>query len=278
MKHMDGTLTTTTGIPGLYYQIWEPEKEIRSVIILIHGLGEHGGRYGKDFADFYTNSGVAILAPDLPGHGLTQGKQGHITDTALFLDYLDILIAKAAALYPGKAIFLYGHSMGGLITLWYTLARNPQVNGVIVTSPAIETQDSVPPIKRFLARIMNSVMPAFSMDNGLDANLLSHDKTVVQAYMADPLVHSLVSAKLGLMLISQGQWVLAHAAENKNDLLVMIGSREGIVSKDAVDRFCQTAPNVTYKIWPDLFHEIHNEPEKMGVFAYTQNWILDHIR
>jgi acylglycerol lipase len=275
MKHSEGKLGNQKNILELYLQIWEPQssKSTRAVIALVHGLGEHGGRYGGDFAEFYTKAGFAIMAPDLPGHGRTPGKRGHISDTSLFLDYIDALIADAEKRYPGKPVFLYGHSMGGQLAIWYALARKPKIAGVIVTSPSISTHDPAPAVKRLMAKLMNNILPGFTMNNGLDAKLLSHDANVVQAYVNDPLVHPMVSARLGLMILNQGQWSLAHASENQNRMLVMIGSEEGIVSKTAVDKFCKKAPNVTYKIWPGLFHEIHNEAEKQEVFAFTLKWM-----
>lgn len=277
MKHIEDNLTISN-LPSLYYQIWQPEKTSKAVIILIHGLGEHGGRYGGDFAKFYTDAGLAIIAPDLPGHGKTAGIRGHIPDTSQFLDYVDHFIRKANDTFPDKPVFIYGHSMGGEIVLWYTLARAPKVAGVIVTSPSIGTKDPVSPVKKSLAKLMNSLMPTFTMDNGLDVNQLSHDKKVVQAYVSDPLVHKLISARLAMMILSQGDWILSHAPENKNEMLVMIGSDEGIVNKGAVDQFCRITPHVEYKIWPNLFHEIHNEPQKDEVFQYTLDWINKHIK
>lgn len=276
MKHIEDKLGTTS-LPEIYYQIWQPEKAVKAIIILIHGLGEHGGRYGGDFAKFYTDAGFAVVAPDLPGHGKTPGIPGHVSDPNLFLDVLDQMIETAGEFLPKKPIFLYGHSMGGGITLWYSLDRAPKVSGVIVTSPSIGTKEPVPAIKRAIAKIMNSVVPTFRMDNGLDVNQLSRDKKVVEAYVSDPLVNKLISARLAMMVLTQGDWLLANAKKNTADMLVMIGSDEGIVNKNAVDQFCQTAPHVTYKVWPNLYHEIHNEPEKKDVFDFTLGWINKHI-
>lgn len=277
MKQFEDTLKTQQDMPDLFLRIWEPGKAVRAVMVLVHGLGEHSGRYGTHFAEFYTDAGLAILAPDLPGHGLTKGDRGHIVQTAQFLDYIDLLVNEAHRRYPEKPLFIYGHSMGGLITLWYALDRHPQVAGVIVTSPAIGVHDPVPAPKKALAKFMNRISPAFSMENGLDVAQLSRDEQVVQAYVNDALVHSRISARLGLMMLSQGDWILEHAPENQNRMLVMIGSQEGIVSKDAVDKFCQIAPNITYKVWPDLFHEIHNEAEKPQVFSFTKKWMDERL-
>jgi len=275
MKHEEGNLQVQ-GFQSIYYQIWQPEKETRSVILLIHGLGEHGGRYGADFAQFYTDAGFAIIAPDLPGHGNTPGPRGHIADNSLFLDHIDHFLQKIKEIFPGKPVFIYGHSMGGLLALWFALTRKPLINGMVVTSPGIHTKDPVPAVKKTLARIMNKIMPSFRMDNGLDANLLSHDKNVVSAYVGDPLVHKMISARMGLLFIDHGDWILEHAAENPVNILLMIGENEGIVDKASVDQFAKTAPRVDYKVWPNLFHEIHNEPEKKDVFAYTLKWLESH--
>lgn len=190
---------------------------------------------------------------------------------------IDIFIKQIKDEYPQIPLFLYGHSFGGEVTLWYTLVRNPLVNGVIVTSPLIGPKDAVPPLKLFLAKLMDKTMPSFTMDNGINPKFLSRDIEVVEKYVNDPLVHNKISAKSGMMVINRGQWILEHAKNNRNKMLVMVGSGEGIVDKDAIDQFCKIAPNVTYKIWPNLYHELHNEPEKKQVFDYSLNWLLMNI-
>jgi len=262
----------------LFCHLWQPEKEPRASILLIHGLGEHAGRYDSHFASFFTNAGFAILAPDLPGHGKTIGVRGHVPETDDFFGIIDALLDKTRQLFPAKPIFLYGHSMGGEITLWYALDRHPSINGVIVTSPSIDTKVPIPPLKLFLAKLMNTLLPSFTMDNGLEVKQLSRDEQVVHAYITDPLVHKKVSARLGWMIIQCGAWILSHAQQNTNEMLVMIGSNEGIVSKEAVDNFCRLAPKVEYKVWPELFHEIHNEPEKQEVFDFSLAWLIKKMK
>jgi acylglycerol lipase len=161
--------------------------------------------------------------------------------------------------------------------LWYSLVRNPHVNGVIATSPLIGPKDAVPPSKLLLARLMEKVLPSFSMENGINPNFLSRDSEVVKKYLNDPLVHNQISAKSGMMVINCGQWILENAKSNKNKLLVMVGSDEGVVNKEAIDQFCKSAPNTTYKIWPYFYHELHNEPEKKQIFDFSLNWLLMNI-
>ena len=267
----------TKGLPKIYYQIFQPGKAINAIMLIIHGLGEHGGRYNGNFSNYYTEAGIAVVVPDLPGHGKSEGARGHINDPILFLDLIDQMLQIIHDKFPSKPVFIYGHSLGGEIVLWHNLARKPKVNGVIATSPSIKTKDPVPALKMQLAKIMDRLMPSFSMNNDIDINLLSHDKKVVQAYNSDPLVHNKISARLGMMLLGQGDWILKHAAENINKSLVMAGTEEGIVSLNAIKHYCDITPLTTYKEWPDLYHEPHNEPEKKAVFDYTLKWINQHI-
>ena len=115
------------------------------------------------------------------------------------------------------------------------------------------------------------------MDNGLDSKYLSRDVDVVNAYINDPLVHKKISARSGMMVMNRGQWILEHACDNKNKMLIMIGSDEGIVNKESVDKFCKLCPNITYKVWPGLYHELHNEPERRQIFDFSLKWMLENI-
>ena len=261
----------------IFFQSWLPSEKPSAIMILIHGFGEHSSRYGTHFAEFYTNSNIGIFTFDLPGHGKTPGKRGHIANPFVLLETIDLLIKQIKADYPETPIFLYGHSFGGEVSLWYTLVRNPSLSGVIVTSPLIGPKDAVPPLKFLLAKLMDRIFPTFSMDNGLNSKYLSRETDIVNAYINDPLVHSKISARSGMMVMNRGQWILEHAGDNKNKMLLMIGSDEGIVNKESVDEFCKLAPNVTYKIWPGLYHELHNEPERRQIFDFTLKWMLQNI-
>ncbi len=277
MIHNTNSLQVENIPTAIFYQVWKPEKKANAVMLVCHGLGEHSGRYAGDFADFYTKAGIVLIAPDLPGHGKTEGKRGHVEDTKDFLDIIDNLLVQMQEEYPGKPVFLYGHSMGGLIVLWHNAVRQPKVNGIISTAPVIKTKEPVQPIKKFMAKTMEKLLPSFCMNNGLNRDMLSQDKEVIKAYDADPLVHDRTSARLGMFILSSGDMVLSQAKENRNSILVMIGLNEGIVSKEAVDEFCGLAPKVDYKKWPDLYHEIHNEPQKEEVFKHTLSWINNRI-
>ena len=142
----------------------------------------------------------------------------------MLLETIDLLIKQIKSEYPETPLFLYGHSFGGEVSLWYTLVRNPSLSGVIITSPLIGPKDAVPPMKFLLAKLMDKIFPTFSMDNGLDSKYLSREIEIVNAYINDPLVHRKISARSGMMVMNRGQWILEHASDNKNKMLIMIGS------------------------------------------------------
>lgn len=252
-------------------QEWRPEGGARAVVVLIHGLGEHSGRY-QHVADYFTQHGLGVVALDHRGHGRTGGKRGHGSYDAI-LDDIQHLIQEAEKRYPGLPVILYGHSLGGALVLYYALKRRPQVKGVISTAPGlIPANASGGQIA--LAKIMSAIAPGFQIDNGLDVSGLSHDPETARAYTADPLVHPKISARLGLDLMQNGQWVIEHAAEFPLPLLLLQGSADRLVNPAGARQFAAgLAGKVTYKVYDGWYHELHNEVEKETVLADMVAWI-----
>jgi alpha-beta hydrolase superfamily lysophospholipase len=261
----------------IFAQAWEPEGEARGVVVLVHGLGEHIGRY-EHVAACLNEAGFALIGFDIPGHGHSEGTRGHTSFEDASAE-VDRALEEARKRFPGKPLFLYGHSMGGAITLHYVLKRKPPVSGVVVTSPGLATGQPVPSSKVMLARIMARLMPSFTMENGLDLQNLSRDARVIQAYQADPLVHPRISARLGLDLLTLGEWMQANAASFPVPLLLAVGSADHIISPAAVEAFARAVPadRITYKVWEGHFHETHNEPEQQQVLAYMVSWLNQQI-
>lgn len=254
-------------------QEWKPECTIRGAIALVHGLGEYIGRY-QHVAQALNKAGYVVAGFDLKGHGNSDGPRGDVSydDT---LNEIDCLLEEIAERYPAQPRFLYGHSLGGALVLYYALKRHPDLKGVIATSPGLAPGIPVPGPKLFFAKLMAKIAPGITLANGLDLNNLSHDTAVIQAYKDDPLVHARISAGLGMDLITRGSWILAHAADFPLPLLLMVGSSDHLVSTDAISAFAQAAPpeKLTYKVWDGLYHETHNEFEKQQVLDYIINWL-----
>ncbi|HSN75087.1 MAG TPA: lysophospholipase [Anaerolineae bacterium] len=271
MKLTDVTWTSTDGLP-LVGRCWEPEVEPRAVVCLVHGLGEHCGRYAHVAATL-TDAGYAVLACDQRGHGRSGGKRGFIPSYDALMDDIGLLLTQAKERFPGKPRFLYGHSLGGNEVINYALRRKPDLAGVISTSPGLRTAFKPPAVQLTVGRLMNRLWPAFTMPNGLELAALSRDPAVIAAYQADPLVHDRLSARLGIELLESGEWAIAHAAEFPVPLLLMHGTADRLTSYQASQEFASQAPNCTLKLWDGLYHETHNEPEKEEVIGFVTDWL-----
>ena len=276
MRYSEFTLASSDGIQ-FYFQGWQPDAPSKAVVCLVHGLGEHSGRYAH-VAAALNDAGYALLGFDLRGHGKSGGPRGHTPSYETLMDDIGRLLAEAAQRYPGQPQFLYGHSLGGNLVLNYALRRKPGLAGVVATSPAIRTATPPPGSQITLAKIMNRIRPAMQMANGLALDGLARDPEVIRAYTNDPLVHNKISVRLALETLQAGEWALAHAAEFPLPLLLAHGSADKLTSATAAEEFAAKVPGgrCTLKLWDGFYHETHNEPEKAEVLAFMVDWLQQH--
>ncbi len=277
MQHFEFNWQTDDELQ-LYAQDWQPETEPKGVVCLVHGLGEHSGRYGH-LAAFLNQAGYALLAFDLRGHGKSEGRRGYTPGYEALMDDIAHLLEEATERYPDRPRFLYGHSLGGNLVINYALRRRPNLAGVIATGPLLRTAFEPPAWKLSLARIMRSLWPTLSLSNELDRQALSRDPEVVRAYNDDPLVHDQLTPRLTVDMLQAGLWALEHAAEFPLPLLLMHGGADRITSAQASREFAaQAGERCTLKIWDGFYHEIHNEPEQGEVFGYLLEWLNGGLR
>jgi len=259
-------------------RVWIPIIPSKAVIALVHGMGEHSGRY-KKLAAFFTEQGYAVIAFDQRGHGKSEGKRGHVSNYSVLIDGIDELLDKAFIQFKDKPIFLYGHSMGGNLVLNYILRKPFKVKGAIVTAPWLKLAFEPSPIIVKLARIMRNVWPGFSQSSGLNTKHLSRDSDIIKAYERDRYVHDKISSSFYMGVYEAGLYALRHAAELKTPLLLMHGTEDKITSETASRRFAESSKLLTeYKDWEGFYHEIHNEPEKMEVFQHTLQWLNNQLK
>jgi alpha-beta hydrolase superfamily lysophospholipase len=276
MQHIEFTQQASDGIQ-FYFQSWMPETPPKAVICLVHGLGEHSGRYAH-VAAALNDAGYALFGFDLRGHGKSGGPRGHTPSYEILMDDIDRLLDEAAARYPGLPRFLYGHSLGGNLVLNYALRRKAGLAGVVATSPAIRTATPPPGSQIALAKIMNRIRPGMQMANGLALDGLARDPEVIRAYTNDPLVHNKISVRLALEMLQAGEWALAHAAEFPLPLLLAHGSADKLTSAPASAEFAKKVPgDYTFKLWDGFYHETHNEPEKAEVLSFMIDWLQRHM-
>jgi len=256
---------------------WEPTTEPKKVVCLVHGLGEHSIRYSH-VAKSLNEASYSFVAFDMRGHGKSQGQRGHTPSLETLYEDIATLIDEVKRETSGLPIFLYGHSLGGMLVLSYISRHSPQLAGAISTGPLLRPGFETPAWKLSLGKLMRRIAPTFSMSNGLDRSGLSRDAEIVHAYNTDPLVHDRVSARLGIDMLEEGLWLLHSTPKLEIPTLLMHGSLDRICSPRASMEFAETAGDLlTLKIWDGLYHEIHNEPEKDQVLQYFIQWLNERI-
>lgn len=262
----------------LWYQEWTPENKPLGTIALVHGMGEHSGRY-QHLAEVVHRTGYALLTFDLRGHGRSEGQRGHTPSYDALMKDIALLIKHARERFPLQPLFLYGHSLGGNLVLNYVLRFSAPLKGVIVTSPWLKLAFEPPAYKIKMAGIMNRIWPSFSQANELDAPALTHDQVIVRAYETDPLVHTFISARFFKSVHAAGLWALEHADRFPLPLLLMHGSADRVTSCEASQAFAASLPNLcTFKAWDGLYHELHNEPEWPEVFKFVLAWLQSQLQ
>jgi alpha-beta hydrolase superfamily lysophospholipase len=279
MQHIGFTFKSKDNLSLLGRAWMVPSGQPKGIVNLVHGLGEHSGRYAH-VGEALVDAGYHMAGFDLRGHGLSEGKRGHTPDLSHMMDDIDIFLKESAYRLGGDVpAFLYGHSLGGLLVLNYGLRRDSDLAGIIATSPALRTTTSTPKAKVALAKLMAMLIPSFTLSNGLETDALSRDAAVVKAYRDDVYVHDKISAKLGLILLEHGAYLLEHADEWDAPLLLMHGTADRICSYKASQEFAKSAgDNVNLVLWKDYYHETHNDIGKEKVISKLIHWLDERVQ
>lgn len=260
----------------LYLQVWEADKDLKALVCLVHGLGEHSGRY-THVAATLNNAGYHLAAFDLRGHGKSQGQRGHSPSIDYFNDDIGRFIHQVTQMYPKLPCFIYAHSLGGLLALNFLISRKPSLRGAIISAPGLRSPLQEQKIKVLLSKWGGLFLPRVNLKSGLDPKGLSHDEDIVKAYIGDPLVHDNVTFGLARSMMEGISQVFSRASEIQIPLLVMHGGEDPVVYPQGSQELCSLVRgDCTLKIWRGLFHEIHNEPEKNEVLAAMIDWLNCH--
>lgn len=275
MKTKNGTMTDHAG-RHIFTKTWLPDGTPRANIILVHGIGEYCERY-EHVCEFLTGIGCAVYGFDHIGHGKSDGKRGCMSYADAY-EIINTIKAQLLEQMPAVPVILYGHSMGGGVVLSYGLSYSEGLKGIIATSPAVGMANPMKPGVVRMLRVLKKIAPNLTVSNGLPADGISHDRSVVEKYQADPLVHDKVSVTLGLDLMDSGDRVAAWDREYPVPLLVAQGSKDQLVDPVAAENFALHAKgNVTYKRFEGGYHELHNEPNRQELFDVFAEWIGDLI-
>lgn len=279
MKTFESKFEGQDGL-AFYVQGWEPDVQPKAVVALVHGLGEHIGRYahvGKELTD----AGYVLVGFDLRGHGKTVSARGHFPSLNVVMQDIRQFFQFISQRYPNLPQFLYGHSLGGLLSLTYATQNKVGIKGVMVTGAALRSALQEQKAKIAMAKILGTLAPAATIPSGLDATTVSRDKTVVDKYVNDPLVHDKTSLGLGKSALAAIDLCFARAAEFAYPLLIMHGKDDKLTYPSGSADFAKLAgeknKDITLKLWDGMYHEIHNEPEQAEVFKVMIEWLDKHV-
>ncbi len=264
----------------IFAQSWQPDGDIKAVICLVHGLGEHSSRY-SDLANALVNAGFAVITFDHRGHGKSEGMRGHIPDYNSFMSDINNLINESTLKFTTKKKFLYGHSMGGNLVLNYAL-RNSDKNlaGVIATGPWLKLIKEPSPFMNSVADIINRIFPALRVFHGIKNSDVAQDNSNFENdFTKDELKHKWISVRTYINLRNAAAWAIENAHNFSFPLLLLHGGADKVTSPEGTREFSLLAKaECTFKIFPALYHEIHRDIGKEEVFAEIINWLNKHLQ
>ncbi|RLE27230.1 alpha/beta hydrolase [Candidatus Acetothermia bacterium] len=255
---------------GLFARFWAPERA-KGTLAIVHGYGEHSGRY-RDFSAWLAGRGWRVVACDLPGHGRSPGRRGHIRR---FSDYLAAVEATLAAAGGAAPVFLLGHSLGGLIAASYLELEPRAASGLILSSPFFGLALPVPAWKRALAGMLSRLWPAASLPSRIRPEDLSHDPKVVEAYRRDPLVHRVATARWFSEVLAAQAAALRDAPKLQVPVLIVQGEEDRLAQVAATRAFAAAcgSPDLTLKLYGGLYHETLNELGRERVWGDVLDWL-----
>ena len=264
------TLTAGDGTP-LFVADWDADAAAGRGVVLMHGLGEHSGRYAQ-VARVFGECGYSVRAYDHRGHGRSGGARGDVPDAATLMQDAKVVIDDFARHLSAPPLLL-GHSMGGLFAAYYATLMLSPLGGLILSSPALRIR--LAGTQKLLLRLLCAVAPGFGIPNGLDSRYLSHRQDVVDAYNSDPLVHSKISARLLRAMLGAIEFAQTHASTLRVRTLLLVSGQDRLVDASGSEAFFrELAPSVgTMRVYPDLYHEIFNENDAARVFDDLRDWL-----
>jgi alpha-beta hydrolase superfamily lysophospholipase len=268
------------GVGGvrIVYDVWTPDTPPRAVVVLSHGLGEYARRYDH-VAQRFGDAGLVTYALDHRGHGRSGGKRMLVRHISEYTADFDTLVRIATREHHGLKCVVLGHSMGGGIVFAYGVERPDNYDLMVLSAPAVAAQELVSPLMIVAAKVLGALVPGLPVQE-LDVAAISRDAAVVQAYNDDPLVyHGKVPAGVGRALLEVGETMPQRAPALTAPLLVVHGSDDRLIPVDGSRRLveCVGSTDVELKVYPGLYHEVFNEPERDQVLGDVVAWILKRL-
>ena len=255
---------------------WQAENPV-AVVILVHGFGEHISRY-EHVAERFTAKNISVLGVDLIGHGNSTGKRGHVDSINDYYECIESMVSYVKQDAKDLPLVLYGHSMGGNIALNYQLSnKQSEFCCVLASSPWLKLKMQPSAVQLFLAKTMNSIYPSLQQAGDLDVKEISSMESVQEDYANDPLNHDRITVRLFNEIYKNGLLVIENAADIDIPVLIGHGEADAITSADASKEFATNCSSATYKLWPGLRHEPHNEHNQNEVIDFYVDWVIGKL-
>ena len=262
-------------VNSTYLREWVSEDNKANVII-IHGVGEHSGRYIKT-ADKLFEQGFNVYTGDLIGHGLSDGIRIYIESIEDYLDNVDLFISRVK---NDKPLFLLGHSMGGFIVLYYMLFnKDRNIKGVIASSPYIKDKIKIPAIKYYLGKAAAATFPKLHIESGLKGDMVCRDQEIARNYDNDKLNCSKVTARWFVEVEKARQELLQQQTSFDSPCLILQAGGDIVVDAEGVQHFCQgiSSSDKEFVLYDHFYHEILNDPERYNPMGKITKWINERI-
>lgn len=277
MRHFEGTFKSVRDLK-IYHQAWLPDGEIKAIVMIVHGVGEYSSRY-TNVVNHFVPLGYAIYSLDHIGHGKSDGEREMLDRFEDFTAPLTTFYKKIVEQHPGIPVFIYGHSMGALITSFYLLDCQAQFKGAVISAPPVVVPANINAFTITMGKVLSAIAPKMGLI-GLDTNNLSHDKQVVETYVNDPMVfHGKMPARLSAEMLRAMTRVSAEADKITLPLFILQGSGDHLVDPAGAKMLFEKASSTdkTLKIYDGLYHEVHNEPEREVMFKDLEEWLAAHL-
>jgi len=279
MKHEEGFFKGARD-QQIYFQNWLPEGEVKAVLLVVHGLAEHSGRY-MNLVHHFLPLGYAVYAIDHLGHGRSEGTRVYVER---FTDYTDMVVAfreRIRERQKDKPVFLIGHSLGGLIGALYLIEHQGELAGAVLSGPLVKIPDNILAVTIFLGKVFSVLVPRLGLIAPPEAAGVSRNPAVVRAYETDPLVYrGKTTARLGSEILKAMQRIGTEAPRITVPLLILQGSADRLVSPSGARILHDqvSSPDKRIILYDGLYHEVYNEPEHDQVLLDVETWIESHLR
>jgi len=274
MKQQEGYFSEID--QSIFYQFWLPENPPHAVLLIVHGVNEHSGRY-EHLAAYFTEKGYAVYGLDLVGHGKSSGTRSFAKDFSSFINPILTYLKMIKDWQPGLPVYLVGHSMGGLIGANFLIDHQDQVQGAVLSGSLTLIPDYVSDFTIKIGKLLSSVLPKMRL-LALDSDGISRDKAVVQAYKDDPLVYNgKMTARISNVMNDGIARIAADGSKINLPVLLLHGSEDSLCDPDCSIYLHNliSSNNNQLIIYDGFFHEVYNEPEQRTVFNDVLNWLED---